>query len=69
MREGLLTAGIILLVLGAIFYFMPAATSTPAASVSIVRNLSLVSMILGAMLTILGIVLPNVDEAKPEQNE
>jgi hypothetical protein len=70
MREGLITLGVILLVLGAIFYFVPTPESAHETDRAVtegwLRPVALWAMILGAVITILGLLLPD-RTAHPEQ--
>jgi len=65
-RPGLLAVGVILLVLGAIGYFLmqpvPDADSTTT-------QLSVLAMILGAILTLLGLFLPDEHSTAPVVKE
>jgi hypothetical protein len=60
MRSGILTLGVVLLVLGGIFYFVPQPMSTASQGTpDLQHQLSLLALIIGALLTFLGIILPD----------
>jgi hypothetical protein len=70
MRDGLLALGVIILVLGAIFYLIP----TPASANTdqpqeLAGQAAVAAMILGALLTLLCLILPATDPfpSNPEQ--
>ncbi|MBI2657610.1 hypothetical protein HYX08_02850 [Candidatus Woesearchaeota archaeon] len=72
MRTGLVGFGVVLLVLGAVFFYMPIATTATAATTTeegtttksvqaaaaIPPQLSIASMIAGVLLIMLGLVIP-----------
>jgi hypothetical protein len=70
MRDGLLTLGVILLVLGAIFSFVPEPQNVNAPNQpAYTYALALWSMLCGALCIVLGLVLPGSDPfvSCPEQ--
>jgi hypothetical protein len=65
MRSGMITLGIILLVIGAIFYFMPTQSAAAGANgavqtatLSLPTPISVALMVIGFGLLILGLVVP-----------
>ncbi|HLG24102.1 MAG TPA: hypothetical protein VI564_04195 [Candidatus Nanoarchaeia archaeon] len=84
MRTGLLSLGVVLLVLGAVFYYFPIASASASGSqleagktrtvigyASLPMQVSIASMIIGAILIVLGLALPgsqpNVYVETPER--
>jgi hypothetical protein len=70
MRSGLLAFGVLLFIIGAALYFLPGAAAAdtrayarPLFSVGALASIGMLTMVLGAILAILGLLVP---AAKPD---